>query len=286
LYRINLDKMRKKEKGRGRGLRNFLLYCLLTTAIWYLGTYTLKTTEVTIETEQIENPVTIVQLSDLHGGEFGRDNQYLIDAVASAEPDFIVITGDMYTSGDIEGQNRAVALMHRLAKMYPVYFVHGEHDNDKAYEQRLEDCGVDVLDYEWRDITVEDSVVRLYGITNVFYTDTFDLSNEFTLDQSIYNILAAHIVNFQDFSDFGIDLSLCGDTHGGQIRLPYLGALTDGETWLPERQRGEERYMKGLYEKGEKKLFVSSGLGNYPIPLRFWNRPEAAVIHLVPNNWE
>jgi len=177
-----------------------------------------------------------------------------------------------------------VALLHRLARAYPVYFVHGEHDNDKVYEQRLTKAGVDVLDYQWRDIQVGSSMVRLYGITNVFYTETFDLTNEFVLEDGVYNILAAHIANFRDFADFGMDLSLCGDTHGGQVRLPYVGALTNGGTWLPERQNGDRRYMKGLYELGDSRLFVSSGLGNYPIPFRFWNRPEVAVITLTPEH--
>lgn len=274
--------MKEKKKRKRHGCRNFILYCLIVAAVWYFGTFTLKTTEVTIESDKIQDSITIVQISDLHGSEFGADNEYLIDAVASAEPDFVVVTGDMYTAEDEEGQDTAVALLHRLARQYPVYFVHGEHDNDETFEPRLTEVGVDVLDYEWRDIEVGDSTVRLYGITNVYYTETFDLTNEFVLDDEVYNILAAHIANFQAFADFGMDLSLCGDTHGGQVRLPYLGALTNGETWLPERQSGDRRYMKGLYTLGASKLFVSSGLGNYPVPFRFWNRPEVAVIQLMP----
>lgn len=272
--------MRRKREKRRHGLRNFLLLFLLAAGVWYIGTFTLKTTEVTIESDQIQDEVTIVQLTDLHGFTFGRGNEYLIDKVKAAEPDFIVVTGDMYTSGDEEGQDTAVELLGRLAETYPVYSVHGEHDNDEHYEARLTAEGVDVLDYEWRDITVGKTVLRLYGITNVYYTDTFDLTNEFTLDQSMYNILAAHITNFEDFAGFGMDLSLCGDTHGGQVRLPYLGGLNNRGIWLPEKQDGEERYVKGLYSLGEKKLFVSSGLGSYPVPVRFLNRPEVAVIHL------
>ena len=273
--------MREKRK-KSHGCRNFILYCIIVAAVWYFGTFTLKTTEVRIETEQIDNPIKIVQISDLHGSEFGKENEFLVEAIKSAEPDVIIVTGDMYTAGDLDGQNTAVSLMHRLAKAYPVYFVHGEHDNDRAYEKRLTEAGVDVLDYEWRDITVGTSTIRLYGITNVFYTETFDLTNEFVLDQNVYNILAAHIANFGAFADFGMDLSLCGDTHGGQVRLPYLGALTNGETWLPEHQEGDCKYMKGLYTLGESKLFVNSGLGNYPVPIRFLNRPEVAIITLMP----
>lgn len=270
----------RREKKR-HGCRNFILYCLIVLGVWYFGTFTIQTTEVTIESDQIESPVTIVQLTDLHGSSFGENNEYLIDAVKAAEPDFIVATGDLYTAGDEAGQDTAVKLMKDLAELYPVYSVHGEHDNDRDYEARLTEAGVDVLDYEYRDIEVGDSVVRLYGITNVYYTDTFDLTNEFQLDQNYYNILAAHISNFEDFADFGMDLSLCGDSHGGQVRLPYLGGLNNRGEWFPERGNTDAKYVKGLYSLGDKKLFVSSGLGNYPVPVRFLNRPEIAVIHLT-----
>lgn len=269
----------KKEKRR-HGCRNFIIYCLIVAGVWYYGTFTLKTTEVTIESDQIDDSVTIVHLTDLHGQSFGEDNKYLIEAVRKANPDFVVATGDMYTAGDEKGQDTAVALLGALAEFFTVYSVNGEHDNDAAYEARLTEAGVDVLDYQWRDISIGGTTVRLYGITNVYYTDTFDLTNEFTLDQSYYNILLAHISNFEDFADFGMDLSLCGDSHGGQVRLPFIGGLNNRGQWFPELSDTDAKYVKGLYRDGDKSLFISGGLGSYPVPVRFLNRPEVAVIHL------
>ncbi len=273
--------MSKRRERKRHGCRNFLFFCLLCAGVWFYGTFTLTTTDVTVRSDQISSPVTIVQLSDLHGYSFGEDNKYLIERIKEANPDFIVATGDMFTAGDADGQDVAVELLGRLAKMYPVYSVNGEHDNDDRYEKRLTEAGVDVLEYEWRNITVGSTVLRLYGITNVYYSPTFDLTNEFDLDQGYFNILAAHIANFQPFAEFGMDLSLCGDTHGGQVRLPVAGCVYNGSEWFPEIEgEGDVIYQKGLYEKNGAKLFVSSGLGSYPIPLRFWNRPEVAVIHL------
>lgn len=262
--------------------RNFLILCLIIAAVYYIGTYTVKITEVTVTSDQVSDEVTIVQITDLHGAEFGNENKYLIKKIKDIDPDFILSTGDMYTSGDKEGKMTAVKLLGDLADFYTVYSVNGEHDNDVQYEEELTDAGVDVLDYETRDITVGDSIIRLYGITNVYYTDTFDLTNEFIIDESKFNLLAAHISNFQAFSDFGMDLSICGDSHGGQVRLPFLGGLINRGIWLPERSEGEEKYVKGLYsaEGTHSQLFVSSGLGNYPVALRFLNRPEVAVIHI------
>lgn len=273
--------MSKRREKRHHGIRNFFIYCLILAAIWYIGTFTLKTTEVTIESSEIKDDVTIVQLTDLHGAVFGQGNSRLLQRVKETKPDFIVITGDMYSSGDDEGRQTAVDLMADLAKFSPVYFVNGEHDNNETYDQQLTAAGVDVLDYESRDITVGQTTVRLYGISNVYYSSTFDLANEFTLNKDIFNILAAHIPNFSAFADFGIDLSLCGDSHGGQVRLPFVGGFNNGGVWFPELKDGKEKYVKGLYEMGDKNLFVSSGLGNFPVPIRFLNRPEVAVIHLT-----
>lgn len=281
--------MSKKKESQDRkrrkrhGCRNFILYCLILAGIWYYGTFTLTTTEVTIESEKIQNEVTIVQITDLHGFRFGTDNAYLIDAVEAAEPDFVVSTGDMFTAGDSRGKEVAAALLSNLAEKYPVYAVNGEHDNDSLFEEWLAEAGVRVLNYESEIVTVGDTSLRIYGINNVYYTWTFDLGNEFTLDESRYNILAAHISNADAFADFGMDLALCGDSHGGQVRLPFIGGLNNKGTWFPELLAGgDTSYTKGLYEIGTMKLFVSGGLGSSPVPVRFLNRPEVAVIHLKP----
>lgn len=275
--------MSKNRKRKRHGCRNFILYCLIVAAIWFIGTCTLTATEVELTSPKIKDDVTIVQITDLHGALFGDGNKYLIERIKAAEPDFILSTGDMYTAGDEEGKETAVNLLSDLARDYPVYAVSGEHDGDRDYEERLLEGNVDVLDYERRAIDIGDTKLNLYGIDNMFYSDTFDLRNEFTPDGSRYNILAAHISNFEDFADFGMDLSLCGDTHGGQVRLPYIGALYNQGVWLPEKTEGEARYTKGLYElpDSNSRLFVSSGLGTYPLKLRFLTRPEVAVIHLT-----
>ncbi|MFR8517359.1 MAG: metallophosphoesterase, partial [Emergencia timonensis] len=161
--------MSKRKEKRHHGIRNFIIYCLILVAIWYAGTFTLKTTEVTVESSKLKDDLTIVQLTDLHGSSFGQGNSRLIERVKDAKPDFIVITGDMYSSGDEKGKQTAINLMTDLAKFCPVYFVNGEHDNNETFDKQLTAAGVEVLDYESKDITVGRTTVRLYGISNVYY---------------------------------------------------------------------------------------------------------------------
>ena len=262
-----------------------LLATLGLVLCWWFNTCTLKTDRVVIESEKIKDTVTIVQLTDLHGASFGFNNSRLKDRIRKEEADLIVVTGDMYTAGDEKGRDKALSLLTELAQDVPVFLVNGEHDADSDYLEQCRQAGVHVMDYKTETLQVGKTTLRLYGITNQYYSPTFDLTNEFTLDQEAYSILLAHIPNLPKFACFGEDLALCGDTHGGQIRLPFIGGLYHDGSWFPELISGTQEEpvcVKGLYEMENTKMFISSGLGNYPLPIRFWNRPEVAVITLQP----
>ncbi len=274
-------KKKTQNKRKKNGSFRTLCFAFIIFCIWLFSTFTLTTEQVEIKSDKIKNEITIVQISDLHGSVFGMNNSWITKKIDEAQPDFVVITGDMYTRESEDGRNTAVKLMKKISENHDVYFVNGEHDNDEEYYNELRENGVKYLDYKSEDITVGKTPLRLYGITNVYYSPTFDLNNEFTLDESKYNILLAHICNKEAFADFGMDLCLCGDTHGGQVRLPVIGGLYGTTGWLPE-VRDKNAFIKGLYEYENTSFFISSGLGNYPIPLRFMNRPEVVVIKLLP----
>jgi len=264
-----------KQKKRKHWLIPLLFLCLVVC--WWYNTYTLQMNHVTIEDEKIQDEITICQISDLHGASFGNNNQLLIDKIARQNPDLIAVTGDMYTNGDSKGAKTALKLMTNLTAIAPVYFVNGEHDNDESFFTALKNNGIHVLNYDDEIITIKNTTLHLYGTNSVYYTPTYDLHHEWETDPTYFNILLAHIANFDAFREFGIDLSLCGDTHGGQVRLPRIGAIYTEAGWFPDLNGA---YVKGLYEKDDAHLYVSSGLGNYPIPLRLFNRPEIAVITL------
>ena len=96
------------------------------------------------------------------------------------------------------------------------------------------------------------------------------------LDADAYSVLLAHRPELiETYAAYGADLVLSGHAHGGQVRLPFIGALyAPGQGFLPE-------YDSGLYTVGKTDMIVSRGLGNSLIPLRVNNRPELviAVLH-------
>lgn len=263
----------------------FIIFFGAVFFVWWYGTCTLNVTVTEIYSDKVYDEITIVQITDLHGSSFGSDNSSLIDKIREQNPDIVCITGDMYTYGDVSGMETAISLICNLHDEFVVYFVSGEHDYAPEFLQSLEDYGVNVFNYQDEIITIKNTDIHIYGIDNVYYSSTFDLSNEFESDEENFSLLLAHISNFDAFESFGVDLTLCGDTHGGQVRLPYVGAIFNRGIWLPEIYGyGDVAYTDGLYEKNNSYLYVSSGLGTVYLPFRFLNRPEVSVIKILPQN--
>lgn len=176
--------------------KKFIILIIIICAgliIWYFNTFTIKTNYEIIESEKIVDEITIIQISDLHGSSFGRNNKELIKKIEKEKPDIICVTGDMYTAKDEKGKQIALKLLQELAKSYKVYFVNGEHDCDEKFIQNLKDNEVNVLDYKKETIAIKNTKINLYGITNQYYSATFDLKNAFEINKEEYNILLAHI---------------------------------------------------------------------------------------------
>ena len=140
--------------------KKFIILIIIICAgliIWYFNTFTIKTNYEIIESEKIVDEITIIQISDLHGSSFGRNNKELIKKIEKEKPDIICVTGDMYTAKDEKGKQIALKLLKELAKSYKVYFVNGEHDCDEKFIQNLKDNEVNVLDYKKETIAIKNT---------------------------------------------------------------------------------------------------------------------------------
>lgn len=276
----------KKKRRLKLRFRTILIILLLLLFVWWYNNYTLKTVSTSITSADISEPVRITLLSDLHATKTGIRNSTIINKVKKTEPDLIMVLGDMYTrksSNDLI--EIAVDLMKSLVEEgYPVYFVAGDHDTGVKYFSELETAGVHVMNYKSETIQVNNNSLHIMGIDNKYYSPTFDLTNEFSLDENSYNILLAHIPNYEKFAQFGADLTLCADTHGGMIQIPFIGAAYDvfSETFLPTLRTNKTIYDKGWFEYNGGAMFITSGIGANPVPARFNNRPEIVSIDILP----
>lgn len=272
--------VKKKRKKRP------LLWVILLLAVWYFNNFTLKTTHTQFKSDCMTSPVKAAVISDLHAMRYGISGQAVLERTEKEDPDIIFILGDMYTFGSPQELiDIPVDMMSGMVKDgYPVCFVPGEHDNDTEYLSALSAAGVHVMDYKCEIIEINGNMLRIMGIDNAYYSDTFDLTNEFTVSGDCCDILMAHIPNYDKFAQFGADITLCADTHGGMFRLPFIGPAYDNASgaWFPGLSGVGTVYDKGWFSYDGGAMFITSGIGASPAPVRFFNRPEIVIMDIVP----
>lgn len=225
---------------------------------------------------------TIVQLSDLHGAQFGSDGTALAEKVRELEPDMIALTGDFVTDeGDLDAVRQLVS---ELSEICPVYFVSGNHEFGSGLAQKVRqimtDAGVTYLSNEFVSIDRGEDSIILGGVEDpLAYADMIDppelarRMNE--ADPAAFKVLLGHRNYWmEEYPDLPVDLILSGHAHGGLVRIPGVGGVIGTDRSLfPDYDAGE-------YDNGAYTLIVSRGLGNsVPVP-RLLNRPEIVVVTL------
>lgn len=271
-------------KKRKRTFRFVGFAAVLLAAFWAVNNFCIKVEKTTLLSGKITSPVKIVLVSDLHSSSFGKDNKILKNLIKQQTPDLIFVLGDMYSRFEAERPDKAVEFTTALTSFAPVYFVSGDHDYQDNYFKALEEGGVNVLNFEKSDITVNGNELSIYGIRSEWFSPTFSLNNAFDPAKADrMNILLAHCPYMDKYTGFeNLDFVFSGDTHGGMIRLPFLGPVYYNGNIFPKITYSGKMYDKGLYNVDGTQLFVTSGVGNYPLPVRFNNRPEIVVVDLLP----
>ena len=225
----------------------------------------------------------ITQVSDLHNRVFGKDNCRLLALLEAQLPDLIAITGDL-TDSYRPNLDLALDAARRMAKLAPCYYVTGNHEHRMTLERQaafyrdLEAAGVTVLRNEAVVLGLGLGF-RLLGVdANKLGSGVLrGLMADRPADE--LNVLLAHQPHYaRQYREAGVDLVLTGHAHGGQWRLPLVGALyAPGQGVLP-------KYTAGMYRLGDTVLCVSRGLGNSSFPLRIENKPELVTITLRAAN--
>lgn len=298
--------MKRKHKGI-KVLIVFLIIMISVCTFLYAQLNWIQITDFDIRDVKIPNAFEgykIVQLSDLHSKEFGKDNQRLIQKVDKLSPDVIFVTGDASNS---VGDNGRVflSLAGNLVKKYPVYYILGNHEQIsqvigkrkgnnwvKGFLEELDRLGVHIIDDQKTELVREGQKIGLYGLDiPLMYYRAHDVpyGKDETLftaesvkqilsqpDKNQYNILLAHTPYFfRQYAAWGADLVFAGHVHGGIIRVPFKGGLLSPEQYY------WPKYYGGLYNEWGAGLIVNRGLGESPsIPVRIFNRPEITVVTL------
>lgn len=269
-----------------------IIILFLLSVIWVVwGNISIGLTAYTAESGNL--PVNfdgfrIAQVSDLHNGKFGKDNEKLLDLLKECKPDIIAITGDLIDSRRTDTEV-ALQFVKNALEIAPCYYVTGNHEERLAvrddFLESLQKLGVNVLDDKESKIKIEGESIKIIGVkdplaeTDYLFGDSASvISNKIKALKSKgneYTILLSHRPElFEIYYGEGIDLVLSGHAHGGQIRLPFVGGVfAPHQGFLP-------KYDAGTFTKDRTTMIVSRGIGQSIIPLRFCNRPELVIIEL------
>ncbi|MDL2224892.1 metallophosphoesterase [Eubacteriales bacterium OttesenSCG-928-M02] len=275
------------------------LLCLVCITYLYWQNNGLMVTNYTIVDDALPpemDGLTIVQISDLHNKSFGSNQKRLLSAIQEAQPDIILLTGDLIDRRR-KGMDHALSLVSQAIEIAPVYYITGNHEEGSSEYPRLkaelQSLGVIMLDNRSVPYVKNGAEITLAGIHDPARMDTtsFSRSEEQSahkayaaqcleaamanVPSNAYTILLAHRPSyFHLYQEKGASLVFSGHAHGGQIRIPFLGALlSPDEGFFP-------KYTAGVYQEGDSTLVVSRGLGNSIIPIRIHNRPELVVVTL------
>ena len=254
-------------------------FCLYQNKHLVITTYTYESEKLGADLDGYR----IVQISDLHNAEFGKENKKLLETIRSCSPDIIIITGDLVDSNHTNVE-RAVAFVKEAVKIAPVYYVTGNHEywlDPSENEQMMQGilaAGAYDLDDEAVRIEKGDSSFLLVGLDDQHLSDE-TLKNLLQEQKNELSIVLAHEPQYlQNYANAEADLVLTGHAHGGQIRLPFVGGIVaPDQGFLPE-------YTSGQYNSADTEMIVSRGLGNSIIPVRLFNYPEVVCVELRCKN--
>ena len=230
----------------------------------------------------------IVQISDIHLDEYTEPYflEHVVSKVNTLAADLVLLTGDFITHGSITfiaGRHAA----HRCAEIItnlsaPLrYAVLGNHDvavNAGMVVHALSSRGTPVLVNQNVPIERNGDRIWLCGLDDPSTGDpNLNLAVPAKPDGPV--ILMGHEPDYADTVTSHprgplVDLMLSGHSHGGQIRLPFLGPLV-----LPPMGT---KYPEGHYQFNQMQLYVNRGLGTVGLPFRLNCPPEITVLTLNP----
>ena len=245
--------------------------------------------QLTLRSPEVSQPLRILHFSDVQSDRVGVYEERVFETIRQLDPDLIVYTGDWVqpippatVESEIEAMLKLIRSLNPRLGFYATY-----GDTDAAWYEvpaeamkPLHMFGVRPVLIEW-----EGGVLALKGL-GLFesrYPEVAQAGIDAWFSEvpdGAFSLLIGHSPDYvQAAGRHPIDLCLAGHTHGGQVRLPWIGPLLT-DSLLPKRM------SRGLHFWEATRIHVSSGLGTTHyggLPaLRFLCPPEMTVIQILP----
>lgn len=217
----------------------------------------------------------IIHLSDTHHSPFtGLEHIKRAVKVANRlKPDMFVLTGD-YVSHERKYIAPVAAELANLSAKYGVHACLGNHDHwtdADLVTERFRCEGINVLINEGLRFEAKGASFWLAGVDDymVGKTDvTAALRGSFPDEMKL--LLAHNPIIFREAARWGVDLTLSGHTHGGQIKL-----RDEDKRILPRR-----KLSSGLHRRGDSQVYITRGIGTVVVPMRYRCPPEISLLEL------
>ncbi|MEE0037936.1 MAG: metallophosphoesterase [Lachnospiraceae bacterium] len=256
-----------------------------------------RITSYEYQTDKITQSVNFAVVADLHAHVYGRDNDILIQKIKEQKPDIILVPGDMIVSRYPETYETAYQTFEKLTEIAPVYFSNGNHESRVSkvpvmqteafleYENRVRKLGVHILNNASEEVILYGGKFCISGLEiplECYGKGSYEpLPEHFIRDvlgdakQDSVQILMAHNPMFaKEYAEWGADVSVCGHTHGGLVRIPGIGSVISPQFEL------FPKYDAGEFNFGDRKVYVSKGLGTHTFHIRVFDRAEVLMIRI------
>ena len=220
--------------------------------------------------------VKIVFASDFHIKTYGQKRlDKIVDMINTENPDLVLSVGDFvcghmhYSTMPIEDIAKTLG---KVKAKYGFYTTLGNHDawygNDEV-QKALEQNRIKVLGNENIKLNVNGKTLYIAGVEDL-------MTGKPNVYEALNNtkrpvIMLTHTPDMFPKVPDDVNLTLAGHTHGGQIRIPFLGPIFTASSH-------RDKYSKGLIEENGKKMIVTTGIGVSILPIRFNCPPEIVVI--------
>lgn len=278
------------EKGRKISRRQFLARGaatvfgagLLTSGyVWQGEPNWLETTRLELPLKNLPSAFSgtrLVHFSDVHLGfnKDAHDVKRLVKHIKEVQPDLICFTGDIVDS-EAEDLTDSVALLAELTAPLGKYAIFGNHDykNTELLTRLLQSAGFVVLRNQSYLIKQGGAMIAVAGLEDMLKGSPDPEAALKDIPEDTFTVLLMHEPDYADTAEaYPFHLQLSGHSHGGQVRLPFVGAA-----YTPF---GAVKYINGLYYTTKKAMpvYVNRGFGETYMPFRLLCRPELTVFTL------
>ena len=256
-----------------------LLLCIGFIPIWafFIEPNLLIIRKIEIKDSALKG-IRVAYLTDMHICQDGKDYALnMVKKVNEQNPDIIFLGGD-YIVVDIY-KNKSMSaeeifnILSGLKAKYGIFMVMGNHEKHRNSWKKIvklaSDTNIVYLQNSNKKLQIGDKNVFIVGIGD-FSDKRHDIKKAFAGVTETPVIAFTHSPDVFPLIPDYVNMTFAGHTHGGQVYIPFYGPLEK-----PTHLLGN--YIKGLYTENNKKMFVSSGIGNSHLKVRLFNIPEIVI---------